>query len=74
MIHNLKILPTYFEDVTIGKKIFEIRKNDRDFQIGDSLVLHEWKGNHYTGRTIVKTVCYVTDFKQRSKYVVLGIE
>lgn len=74
MIHNLKILPTYFTDVAAGKKTFEIRKNDRNFQIGDSLVLHEWKGNHYTGRKLTRTVCYVTDFKQRSKYVVLGIE
>lgn len=39
MIHELKILPEYFEAVTSGRKQFEIRKNDRDFKVGDQLIL-----------------------------------
>ena len=31
MIHELKIKPQYYEDIKIGLKPFEIRKNDRDF-------------------------------------------
>ena len=51
MIHELKILPQYFKEVISGSKTFEIRKNDRNFCIGDRLVLKEWENGQYTGRT-----------------------
>ena len=35
--HELKLDINYFEDVKSGLKNFEIRKNDRDFQVGDIL-------------------------------------
>ena len=35
MIHALKTLPEYFEAVLENKKTFELRKNDRDFKVGD---------------------------------------
>jgi hypothetical protein len=31
MIHELKTLPIYFEEVIEGRKLFEVRKNDRNF-------------------------------------------
>ena len=37
--HELKLDVKYFEDVKSGKKNFEIRNNDRDFQVGDILEL-----------------------------------
>lgn len=42
--HHLKTLPVYFDAVKRGDKTFELRKNDRDFQTGDTLVLEEFKG------------------------------
>lgn len=41
--HELKLDVKYFEDVKSGKKNFEIRKNDRDFQVGDVLELKAYK-------------------------------
>ena len=34
-LHELKILHPYLIDITIGTKTFELRKNDRDYQVGD---------------------------------------
>lgn len=44
-IHELKIKADYASDVYFDRKKFELRKNDRDFQVGDLLkfkvVYHE---------------------------------
>jgi len=37
MLHELKIQQCYLIHILEGKKTFEIRKNDRDFQIGDTI-------------------------------------
>jgi len=42
MVHDLKTWPLYFAAVSSGKKTFEIRKNDRDFKVGDILILKEF--------------------------------
>lgn len=42
MIHELKTVSPFFEEVERGQKTFEIRKDDRPFQVGDTLVLRHW--------------------------------
>ena len=42
MTHELKTYPKYFQETIEGNKPFEIRKNDRNFQVGDVLILKEW--------------------------------
>lgn len=68
--HSLKILPGYFEDVLSGIKTFEIRKNDRNYKVGDKLILKEWDGVRYTGRIIKKEIIYMLD--DNSGYVLPG--
>lgn len=61
MKHELKILPCYFQDVWDGKKTFELRRDDRDFQVGDLLILREWDNmtQMYTGSALVVEVTYI---------------
>lgn len=42
MHHDLKIEPQYYCRVADGSKTFEVRKNDRGFQPGDTVLLKEW--------------------------------
>ncbi|WPC19449.1 DUF3850 domain-containing protein [Pediococcus inopinatus] len=71
---KLKILPEYFAAQLIGTKNFEIRKNDRDYKVGDYVCLSEWDKDEeeYTGRSILTVITYITDYKQRDGYVVFG--
>lgn len=69
---DLKIEPKYFEAQEKGNKNFEIRKNDRGYQVGDLLFLHEYENNQYTGRLLVRKVTYITSYKQKEGYAVLG--
>ena len=57
--HELKIIPEYFEAVVSGKKNFEIRKNDRNFHVGDKVVLKEWNGAEYTGNQVERYISYI---------------
>lgn len=59
MTHDLKILPEWFNAVISGVKTFEIRKDNRNFQPRDELLLREWDGNAYTGRTCMADVTMV---------------
>lgn len=34
-LHELKIKYEYLKEVQAGRKTFELRKNDRDYQVGD---------------------------------------
>ncbi len=60
-IHELKTWPDYFFRVFAGQKKFEVRKNDRDFQIGDTLLLKEYDPvkDEYTGREALREVSYI---------------
>ncbi|GEL81948.1 ASCH/PUA domain-containing protein [Enterococcus mundtii] len=72
--HELKILPEYFGAITSGQKKFEIRKNDRDYKVGEQLLLREWNSEEFTGWAYKATITYVTDYAQKDGYVVLGIK
>jgi len=41
MIHKLKTIQPYFDEVVKGIKTFELRENDRNFKVGDRLDLFE---------------------------------
>ena len=75
-IHDVKVLPQYFEDILSGIKAFEIRYNDRDYKVGDLLCLREYRDGAYTDRETVREICYMIDDPRYCKegYVVLGLK
>lgn len=73
-VHKLKILPEYYKAQIEGKKNFEIRKNDRGYQVGDWILLKEYNPEikKFTGRKVTVEVTYITNYQQKDGYVVLG--
>jgi hypothetical protein len=45
-IHELKVVPPYFDSLIAGSKMFEVRRNDRAYQRGDILRFREWHPEH----------------------------
>lgn len=76
--HELKIAPEYFEAVSNGTKTFEIRRNDRDFKVGDIIKLKEFSDHLYTGPMVLVKVLGVfsglSDYGVDPEYVVLSIK
>ena len=74
--HRLKLAKMFFDAVDTGKKSFELRKNDRNYQIGDILELHEMSDGEETGRVTEKQVIYILEgFKGLEEgYCILGLE
>jgi hypothetical protein len=64
--HELKCWPEPFKDVLDGVKLCEVRKNDRDFKVGDVLLLREWRrerdthlGGDFTGQRVRMRITHV---------------
>jgi hypothetical protein len=62
-VHSIKCWPKQFDAVFSGRKRYEVRKNDRDYRVGDILNLREWdpKTGQYTGRSIAMRISYMTE-------------
>jgi hypothetical protein len=59
-IHELKTWPDSFIEVFMEKKTFELRKNDRDFKIGDMVILKEYDPETgYTGKSLSRKIIYI---------------
>jgi len=80
-IHHLKLNAAYYDDSASGLKTFEIRKNDRDFKVGDVLELREWvwsgleRKGAYTGAVHWKFITYILDDEEylHDGYVCLAV-
>lgn len=59
--HRLKTIQPFFSLIKLGIKTFEVRKNDRDFEIGDYVYLQEYDKilDQYSGHEIKAVITYV---------------
>lgn len=60
--HHLKCWKDSFQATKAGKKGHEYRQDDRDYQVGDRIILEEWdeKTEDYTDETLEKIITYIT--------------
>lgn len=75
--HELKLKSSYYNASLINAKTFEIRKNDRNFKVGDVLKLVEVSSEtqEITGKFHCKQITYILDNAEYLKegYVCLGL-
>jgi ParB family chromosome partitioning protein len=80
-LHTLKILPKYYLAVASGEKTFELRKNDRDYQVGDLIIFTDTDGTPYitpNKERIVFRITYilenVSEYGLDDEYCVLALK
>lgn len=81
--HRLKTWPEFFRKVWDGKKTFELRKDDRDFRVGDRLILAEHDPrspvpDSYSGRWIAARISDIVrdvpEFGLMPGFAILSLE
>lgn len=75
-VHEVKTLPCFFEPGLRGLKPFEVRRNDRNYQLLDRIREKEWTPDGgYTGRVNEREIVYILDNPEFCKegYVILGL-
>jgi hypothetical protein len=77
--HELKVVEPFFEHLRNRSKNFELRRNDRDFQVGDFLILKEYSPEKgFSGRALYSKIRYILkdcpEFGLMDGYCILGLE
>ena len=77
-VHKLKVWSEFMDDLINGNKTFEIRLNDRNFQVGDTLLLQEYDNENkvYLSRSLIVKVTYMLNDSKfdaiKKGFVVMG--
>lgn len=69
-IHTVKCWPEYFDAIKDGRKTFDLRVDDRDYQVGDDMVQEEFKVHigTYSGREFRCKITYVARGEQFERF------
>jgi len=76
-VHNLKIHVSFLHAILTGHKTFEVRKNDRDFKVGDQFKLYAYdEGIDRVEKNyaFIGVITYITDFEQKDGYIVFAFD
>lgn len=57
--HEIRLAAGDYDDVLTGRRSFELRKHDADYQEGDELLMQEYKNGEPTGREIKASIEYL---------------
>ena len=63
MTHEIKTIQPFYNLIQSGEKTFEVRKNDRNYQVGDIVILQEFDHikKEYSGREITIKITYILE-------------
>lgn len=79
MTHEIKCWPEFMHDLATGRKSFEVRKNDRDYLVGDMLLIREFNPEKkvYGLKKINAEIIYILkggQFGIEKGYIVMGLQ
>jgi hypothetical protein len=80
MTHALKTWKQYYKSQSDGDKLFELRKDDRPYKVGDTFLSQEWDQDksEYTGDETEYNITYVLRdaefFGLKSGYCILQLK
>lgn len=62
-LHTVRSWAHFFDAIAAGKKTHDLRKDDRNYQVGDVLRLERFDNinGHATGETVDVDVTYITN-------------
>lgn len=62
-VHDVKSWSPFFQAIKRGHKVHDLRKNDRDYRVGDQIVLREYLPfeGRFTGDTYRVLITYITN-------------
>ena len=77
--HHVKTWPEFYKPAYFGFKPFEVRKNDRNYQVGDTFISHEWnpETKEYSGSATEFRIGFILQggqFGIDPEYVVMATE
>lgn len=74
--HELKLTDVFWEDVASGKKKFELRKNDRGYKVGDTLLMMRYADGKDMGDRLTLKITYMLEEYTglAEGYAILGTE
>lgn len=63
--HKVKSWAHFFDAIKAGKKLHDLRKLDRDYKVGDILILQRYDNinGEYTGEELEVEIAYITSNK-----------
>jgi len=75
MIHKITVDSIDFHNIKRHFKFYDIRKNDRDYRIGDTIVYREQETFGYSGNEVKRDITYLETKCEglQEGYVVLSI-
>lgn len=80
MTHALKTWMNYYQEQENGDKLFELRKDDRPYKVGDKFLSQEFDQhkNEYTGKEHLYIITYVLRnvemFGLKQGYVIIQLK